>query len=124
GDKHDDLPSRNIALTLPLALDNVIDYGSRGRARLMVALRIGDVSLATLDDDAFATVLEAAALAGGEESFPTLFGIIGSAEPIDGLTLMDELAHLAATESGRRVAMLIGTLRDDLMTAVAAAGEG
>ena len=90
----------------------------------MVVLRIGDVSLAALDDVAFATVLEAAGLAGGEPTFPTLFGIIGSNQPVDGLTLMDELAHLAATEPGRRVAMLIGSLRDDLMTAVAAAGEG
>ena len=90
----------------------------------MVAFRIGDVSLATLDDDAFATVLEAAAPAGGAASFPILFSILGSDEPIDGLTLMNELARLASTESGRRVAMLIGTLRDDLMSAVAAAGEG
>ena len=90
----------------------------------MVAFRIGDVTLATLEDDAFATVLEAAAPAGGEACFPTLFGILGSDEPIDGLALMDELARLAGTESGRNVAMLLGTLRDDLMTAVAAAGEG
>ena len=90
----------------------------------MVAFRIGDVSLATLADDAFATVLEAAALAGGEPSFPTLFSIMGSHAPIDALGLMDELARLAGTEPGRRVAILIGTLRDDLMTAVAAAGEG
>ena len=91
---------------------------------LMVAFRIGDVSLATLDDDAFATVLEAGSLAGGESSYPVLFGILGSNEPIDGLALMDELASLAATEHGRRVSMMIGTLRDDLMAAVAAAGEG
>jgi hypothetical protein len=90
----------------------------------MVAFRVGDVSLATLEDDVFATVLEAAEPAGGAASFPTLFAVLGSAEPIDALALMDELARLAATESGRRVAMLIGTLRDDLMTAVAAAGEG
>ncbi len=90
----------------------------------MVAFRIGDVSLATLEDDAFATVLEAASLAGGEASYPVLFGLRASDEPVDGLTLMDELARLVGTEPGRRVAMLIGTLRDDLMTAVAAAGEG
>ena len=90
----------------------------------MVAFRIGDVSLATLEDDVFATVLEAAALAGGEPSFPTLFSIMGSDEAIDALALMDDLAALASTEPGRRVAMLIGTLRDDLMAAVAAAGEG
>lgn len=90
----------------------------------MVAFRIGDVSLATLEDDAFATVLEVAALAGGEPRFPTLFSIMGSDASIDALALMDELGALAATESGRSVAMLIGTLRDDLMAAVAAAGEG
>ena len=90
----------------------------------MVAFRIGEISLATLEDDAFATVLEAAALAGGAASYPVLFGILGSDQPIDGLELMDELARLVTTEPGRRVAMLIGTLRDDLMAAVAAAGEG
>ena len=90
----------------------------------MVVLRIGDVSLATLEDDAFATVLEAAALAGGAAAYPILFGMPGSAAPIDGSALMDELAQLAGTDAGRRVAMLLGTLRDDLMTAVAAAGEG
>ena len=90
----------------------------------MVALRIGEISLATLEDDAFATVLEAASLSGGAEEYPVLFGIVGSDEPMDGLALMDELARLAGTDAGRRVAMLIGTLRDDLMAAVAAAGEG
>ena len=90
----------------------------------MVAFRIGEISLATLEDDAFATVLEAATPSGGAASYPILFGILGSDEPIDGLALMDELARLAGTDAGRRVAMLIGTLRDDLMTAVAAAGEG
>jgi hypothetical protein len=90
----------------------------------MVAFRVGDVCLSTLEDDVFATVLEAARQAGGDASFPTLFGIVGSAEPLDALALMDELARLAGTEPGQRVAMLIGTLRDDLMTAVAAAGEG
>ena len=90
----------------------------------MVAFRIGEISLATLDDDAFATVLQAASASGGAASYPVLFGILGSDKTIDGLELMDELARLVGTEPGRRVAMLIGTLRDDLMAAVAAAGEG
>jgi hypothetical protein len=90
----------------------------------MVAFRIGGVQLATLEDDAFATVLEAAALSGGEARYPALFGLLGSEADVDPLQMMDELARLAGTEVGQRVAMLIGTLRDDLMTAVAAADEG
>ena len=38
--------------------------------------------------------------------------------------LLDELAHLGSTPDGREVAVLIGTLRDDLMAAVAAVSEG
>lgn len=90
----------------------------------MVAFRIGDVSVATLEDDAFSMVLDAAAQAGGAARFPTLFGLIGSAVPIEPTALMDELAQLASTDDGRRAALLIGTLRDDLMTALAAADEG
>jgi hypothetical protein len=89
----------------------------------MVAFRIGDLRVATLDDGVFGTVLEAAALAGGAERFPTLFSLLGS-EEIDPLVLMDELARLSATASGQRAAMLIATLRDDLMEALAAAEEG
>jgi hypothetical protein len=90
----------------------------------MVAFRIGDVRLTSLDDDAFATVLDAATLAGGESRFPALFRLVGSEDEIEPSTVMDELARLTSTESGQRVAILIGTLRDDLMTAVAAADEG
>lgn len=90
----------------------------------MVAFRIGDVRLTSLDDDAFATVLDAATLAGGEPHFPALFDLTRSDAEIDPASVMDELARLASTESGQRVAILIGTLRDDLMTAVAAADEG
>ena len=90
----------------------------------MVAIRIGDVQMATLDDDAFATVLEAAAQAGGESSFPALFGLADPGSEIDPSALMDELGRLAKTTDGQRVAVLLGTLRDDLMTAVSAADEG
>jgi hypothetical protein len=90
----------------------------------MVAFRIGNVRLSTLEDDAFATVLEAATLAGGESQFPTLFGLVRSDAEIDPMSMMDELSRLASTEHGQRVAIQIGTLRDDLMTAVAAAEEG
>ena len=90
----------------------------------MVAFRIGDFRVATLDDDAFGSVLEAAASAGGAAAFPALFGLLSSDGEVDPMTLVDELARLAATEDGRRVAPLIGTLRDDLMGALAAAEEG
>ena len=90
----------------------------------MVAFRIGEMRVATLEDDAFSVVLEAAALAGGESTFPTMFGLLTSDVEIEPLTLMDELGRLAGTGPGRRIAISIGTLRDDLMTALAAADEG
>jgi hypothetical protein len=90
----------------------------------MVGIRIGDVSMATLDDDAYASVLQAAAPSGGEPAYPNLFGLADPRVEIEPLELLDELATLASTEHGARVAVLIGTLRDDLMAAVAAAGEG
>jgi hypothetical protein len=90
----------------------------------MVALRIGPIQMATLDDDAFAMVLEAASEAGGAPSYPTLFGLLGSDDTIDPLALIDELARLSSTQAGQRVGVLLGTLRDDLMAAVAAADEG
>ncbi|MFN8636413.1 MAG: hypothetical protein U0893_21405 [Chloroflexota bacterium] len=90
----------------------------------MVALRVGSIELGTLDDAAFASVLDAASEVGGPASFPTLFGLTASDEPIDPWLLVDELARLSATEPGQRVGVLVGTLRDDLMSAVAAADEG
>jgi hypothetical protein len=90
----------------------------------MVAFRIGPITLTTLDDAVFATVLEAAAREGGPDAFPTLFGLLGSDDETDPVALMDDLARLSGTETGQRVAVLIGTLRDDLMAAVAAADEG
>jgi len=90
----------------------------------MVAFRIGDLRVASLDDEVFAAVLEAAAQAGGPPSFPIIYSLLGSDDEIDPLALMDELARLGATEGGRPIAVLIGTLRDDLMQALAAAEEG
>jgi hypothetical protein len=90
----------------------------------MVAFRIGDLRVGTLDDGAFATVLEAAAQAGGAARFPSLFTLAGSDEEIEPLAIVDEMAQLAATEPGRPVAHLIGSLRDDLMEALAAVDEG
>lgn len=90
----------------------------------MVAIRIGGISLATLEDDAFAQVLAAAEATGGAAAYPVLFAMPDEHEAVEPLGLLDELVRLAGTDDGQAVAMLIGTLRDDLMTAVAAAGEG
>ena len=90
----------------------------------MVQFRIDDVQVATFEDGAFGTVLEAAAHAGGAAAFPILFALTDTSSMVDPLALVDELGRLAATEHGRQVAMLIGALRDDLMEAVAAAEEG
>ena len=90
----------------------------------MVAFRIGTITLTTLDDEVFASVLEVAAREGGPDSFPTLFGLLGSDAETDPVALMDDLARLSSTETGQQVAVLIGTLRDDLMAAVAASDEG
>jgi hypothetical protein len=90
----------------------------------MVAFRIGTITLTTLDDEVFAAVLEAAAREGGPDAFPTLFGLLGSDAETDPIAVMDDLARLSATGTGRRVAVLIGSLRDDLMAAVAASDEG
>jgi hypothetical protein len=90
----------------------------------MVQFRIDDLQVATLDDAAFATVLEAAAQAGGATAYPTLFSLSDADGIIDPLAVVDELGRLASTEHGLGVALLVGSLRDDLMEAVAAADEG
>jgi hypothetical protein len=90
----------------------------------MVGIRIDDVSMATLDDEAYASVLQAAAPGGGTAVYPNLFALADPHVEIDPLELLGELAALGSTEAGAQVAVLIGTLRDDLMAAVAAAGEG
>src|SRR4051794_26468008 len=80
----------------PLAPIGQIDYRSvRGGLCLMVALRIGSISLESLKDDAFATVLDVAAAAGGAAQFPVLFALIGSDYETDPMALMDELARLS-----------------------------
>ena len=86
--------------------------------------RIDTEQVATFDDGAFMTVLEAAGQAGGAASFPTLFNLHNASNIADPLAVVDELGRLVATHHGQRVAMLIGSLRDDLMEAVAAADEG
>jgi hypothetical protein len=91
---------------------------------LMVAFRLGDLRVASLDDASFATVLAAAAQAGGPGAFPALYALPDADAEIDPLAFIDDLARLAVTESGRSVATLIGALRDDLMEALAAAEEG
>jgi hypothetical protein len=90
----------------------------------MVAFRIGDIQVASLDDGAFGAVLEAATRAGGPEAFPVLFALPGSNHVVDPLVVVHELTRLSDTDPGARLALLIATLRDDLMEAVAAAGEG
>lgn len=90
----------------------------------MVAFRIVGLQVASLDDDAFATVLEAAGTAGGPAAYPTLYALPSIVDVVDPLAVVDELGRLAATDNGRKVAMLIGSLRDDLMEAVSAAEEG
>lgn len=90
----------------------------------MVAFRIGDLQVASLDDGAYGAVLEAAALAGGSERFPTLFALPAATDVIDPLAVVDDLARLGKTPAGGDVAMLIAALRDDLMEALAASEEG
>jgi hypothetical protein len=90
----------------------------------MVRIRIGDLSLDTLDDEAYASVVQAAAPSGGESTYPNLYGLADPRSEVEPLELLGELAALASTEQGAQVSVLIGTLRDDLMAAVAAAGEG
>jgi len=90
----------------------------------MVAFRINHFQMATLDDMTYARVLEAAAQAGGPGAFPALFSLLDADGDVEPLSFIDDLAKLAATDPGRGVASLIGTLRDDLMEALAAAEEG
>jgi hypothetical protein len=107
-----------------VAPDVRILYRSARRAILMVAFRVGDFQVASLDDDAFALVLEAAAQAGGPSAFPVLYTLADADAELDPMAFVDDLARLASTESGRSVAHSIGALRDDLMEALAAADEG
>ncbi len=90
----------------------------------MVAIRIGEISVRSLEDDAFQTVLARAAGAGGASTFPLLFALQQSDAETDAPGLLDELAHLSALGDGPEFAMLLGHLRDDLMEAVSVASEG
>ena len=90
----------------------------------MVAFRVGDVQMVSLDDGAFGSVLEAAAQAGGPDQYPILFSLPGANDAVDPLAVVDELARLGAAPEGASVGVLIAMLRDDLMEALAASEEG
>jgi hypothetical protein len=90
----------------------------------MAAFRIADITFPTLGDDELSGVLDAAAQEGGAMAFPSLFALLDPTAHDDPAALMDELVRLAVTEVGREHTVQIGTLRDDLMQAMAAAGEG
>jgi hypothetical protein len=90
----------------------------------MAAFHIGEIVFPTVGDDALALVLEAAAQEGGSTAYPSLYALLDPASRDDPAELIDEIARLGATEPGHQVAVLLGRLRDDLMQAMAAAGEG
>jgi hypothetical protein len=90
----------------------------------MVAIRIGEISVKSLDDAAFQTVLAVAGRAGGTAAFPLLFALPHADAETDAPGLLDELARLSAVGDGLEFAMLLGHLRDDLMEAVSVANEG
>jgi hypothetical protein len=90
----------------------------------MAAFRIADITFPTLGDDQLSSVLDAASQEGGAMAFPSLFALLDPTAHDDPGELMDELVRLATTAVGQEHAVLIGTLRDDLMQAMAAAGEG
>jgi hypothetical protein len=90
----------------------------------MVAIRIGEISVQSLDDDVFRAVLAVAADAGGATAFPLLFALQDTDAEADAPGLLDELARLSALGDGPAFAMLLGHLRDDLMEAVSVASEG
>jgi hypothetical protein len=107
-----------------LAPGGTIVYRPAQRTMVMVAFQVSGLQMASLDDGAFALVLEAAAQAGGPSAFPILYALADSEDEIEPLAFLDDLARLAASESGRPVGHLIGNLRDDLMEALAASEEG
>ena len=90
----------------------------------MAAFRIGDIVFPTLGDDELTSVLDAASQEGGAMAYPSLYALLDPTAHDDPGELMDELVRLGRTGVGQERAVLIGTLRDDLMQAMAAAGEG
>jgi hypothetical protein len=90
----------------------------------MAAFRIGDITFPTVGDDELSGVLDAASQEGGAMAYPSLFALLDPTAHDDPGELMDELVRLARTGVGHQHSTLIGTLRDDLMQAMAAAGEG
>jgi hypothetical protein len=90
----------------------------------MAAFRIGEIVFPTLGDDKLTSVLDAASQEGGAMAYPALFALLDPSQLDEPGELIDELARLGATDPGHEIAVLIGTLRDDLMQAMAASGEG
>lgn len=90
----------------------------------MASFRIGTIVFPTVGDDEIADLLNAASQEGGAMAFPSLYALLDPTAIHDPGELMDELVRLKDTAAGREHPVLIGTLRDDLMQALAAAGEG
>jgi hypothetical protein len=90
----------------------------------MASFRIGTIVFPTVGDDEISDLLEAASQEGGAMAFPALYTLLDPTAIDDPGELMDELVRLGGTAAGREHPVLIGTLRDDLMQALAAAGEG
>jgi hypothetical protein len=90
----------------------------------MASFRIGPIVFPTVGDDEIADILTAVADEGGAMAYPSLYALLDPTRIDDPGELMDELVRLAGTAVGREHPVLIGTLRDDLMQAMAAAGEG
>jgi hypothetical protein len=90
----------------------------------MVAYRLGDLRITSLDDDEFSDVLAAAQEAGGIDVYPVLFALAQTEPEILPQEFMVELARLSGTEAGREQAALVGRLRDDLMSGLATLEEG
>jgi len=90
----------------------------------MASFRIGTIVFPTVGDDEISDLLEGVADEGGAMASPSLYALLDPTAIDDPGELMDELVRLADTAVGREHPILIGTLRDDLMQAMAASGEG
>jgi hypothetical protein len=90
----------------------------------MASFRISTIVYPTVGDDEIADLLEAVADEGGAMAYPGLYALLDPTKIDDPGDLMDELVRLSGTAVGREHPVLIGTLRDDLMQAMAAVGEG
>jgi hypothetical protein len=90
----------------------------------MVAIRIGDISVRSLDDEAYGQVLAAVARAGGASSYPLLVALPHGDTETDAPGLLNELARLGGADGRPEITLLLGQLRDDLMEALSVASEG